>query len=82
MFYMLSAYVAFLIGYSPDLSSWLLAIIPFGFVAGYLLDRLNSVKAIWAEDQHRIIRIVVKQYFLFLLISALFFAVGLFLGNR
>lgn len=77
MFYMLSAYMAFLIGSSSKLPMLLVLLVPIGFVAGYLLDRLNSVKKIWVEDQARIINLVTTKYFVFLFISGAFFAAGL-----
>lgn len=76
MFYMLSAYIAFLIGSSEKLSIYLLFLVPVGFVSGYLLDRLNSVKSIWQDDQSRLIVVVANKYLLFLLVSGLFFAAG------
>ena len=77
MFYMLSAYVAFLIGSSDELSIYLLFLVPIGFVSGYLLDRLNSVKNLWNQDQKRIIVVIFNKYLLFLVISGLFFGAGL-----
>ena len=79
---MLSAYIAFLVGYSPDLPTELVFIVPIGFVAGYILDRLASVKSIWIEDKMLIIQLVVLRYILFLMLAGAFFALGLFLGSR
>lgn len=82
MFYMLSAYVAFLIGYSPDLPIQLGGLVPVGFVAGYLFDRWASVKVIWVEDREKIYRLVLSKYFVFLLVSALFLTVGYLIASR
>ena len=77
MFYMMSAYIAFLIGSSSDLSLFFILLVPLGFVTGYLLDRLNSVKKLWVNDQSVIIKIVITRYFIFLLISGVFCGAGL-----
>ena len=77
MFYMLSAYVAFLIGSSDKLSIYLLLLVPIGFVSGYLLDRLNSVKNLWNEDQKRILVVIFNKYLLFLVLSGLFYVAGI-----
>ncbi len=82
MFYMLSAYIAFLIGSSSELSLYLLALVPLGFVSGYFLDRLNSLKKIWADDRKLIINTIATKYFLFLLIAGVFCAAGLLFANR
>tara|TARA_R110002049_G_scaffold45948_1_gene133703 strand:- start:81799 stop:82047 length:249 start_codon:yes stop_codon:yes gene_type:complete len=82
MFYMMSAYIAFLIGSSSELSLYLIVLVPIGFVSGYLLDRLNSVKKIWEEDHGIIISTVVIKYFMFLLIAGIFCAAGLLFANR
>jgi len=82
MFYMLSAYIAFLIGSSSELSLYLIAIVPLGFVSGFLLDRLNSVKKIWADDQKLIINTIVTKYFMFLLVAGIFCTAGLLFANR
>lgn len=76
MFYMLSAYMAFLIGFSPDLPMILGILVPIGFVAGYLFDRFASVKAIWLEDRTSIYRLAINKYFIFLFITALFVSIG------
>ena len=77
MFYMLSAYIAFLIGSSDKLSYYFLFLVPVGFVSGYLLDRLNSVKKIWLEDQNKLFIVVLNKYLLFLLISGGFYIAGI-----
>jgi len=82
MFYMLSAYIAFLIGSSSELSLYLIALVPIGFISGYLLDRLNSVKTLWAEDHKLIIKTIVIKYFMFLLVSVVFCAAGLVFASR
>ena len=82
LFYMLSAYIAFLIGYSPELSLFLVLIVPIGFVLGYLLDRLSSVRKVWSEDPMRIIKLVIFQYFVFLLITGVFSSIGLLFALR
>ena len=82
MFYMLSAYIAFLIGSSADLSNFLLLLVPVGFVSGYILDRLNSVKKHWAEDPKKILRIIVLKYFVFLFVAGIFFAAGLYFATK
>ena len=82
MFYMMSAYIAFLIGSSSQLSIYLIALVPVGFVSGYLLDRLNSVKTLWAENQKLIINTIVVKYFMFLLIAGVFCVAGLLFANR
>ena len=79
---MLSAYIAFLVGYSPELSPIMVVIVPFGFVLGYLLDRLSSVKKIWAEDKVRIIKLSIFQYFVFLLMTGIFAGLGLLFAQR
>mgnify|MGYP001818457538 CR=1 FL=1 len=82
MFYMLSAYIAFLIGSSSELALYLIALVPVAFVSGYLLDRLNSVKNLWVEDRKLIIKTVVIKYFIFLLIAGVFCVAGLLFANR
>ncbi len=82
MFYMMSAYIAFLIGSSSELSLYLIVLVPVGFVAGYLFDRLNSVKKLWLDDQRVIINTVVTKYFLFLLLAGVFCVAGLMFANR
>jgi len=82
MFYMMSAYIAFLIGSSSDLSLYLIALTPVGFVSGYLLDRLNSVKKMWANDQKLIFNTIVVKYFMFLLVAGVFCAAGLLFASR
>lgn len=82
MFYMLSAYAAFLIGFSPDLPFALALLVPLGFVVGYFLDRLKSVKIIWREDRATIYTLAISKYFVFLLITALFLMVGYLIANR
>jgi len=82
MFYMLTAYIAFLVGSSSELSLYLMALVPFGFVVGYLLDRLNSVKRIWVEDKGLILKTIVIRYFMFVLVSGAFCAAGLFYASR
>ncbi len=57
-------------------------IVPFGFVLGYFLDRLSSVKRIWAENKTRIIKLGIFQYFVFLLITAVFAGMGLMFASR
>ncbi|MDW3094045.1 MAG: hypothetical protein R8G33_00055 [Gammaproteobacteria bacterium] len=79
---MMSAYIAFLIGSSSELSLYLIALVPVGFVTGYLLDRLSSVKKIWLEDQRVIIHTVITKYFLFLLLAGVFCAAGVLFANR
>jgi hypothetical protein len=79
---MLSAYVAFLIGYSPDLPLFLGLLVPLGFVAGYLFDRWRSVKITWLEDRDKIYRLALHKYFIFLIISTLFLTVGSLLASR
>ena len=79
---MLSAYIAFLIGYSPDLSLVLVIIVPLGFVLGYMLDRLSSVKKIWEQDKARIIKLSIFQYFVFLLLTGIFAGCGLLFASR
>lgn len=79
---MLSAYVAFLIGFSPELSIQLVVIVPIGFVLGYMLDRLSSVKKIWAENKMRIIKLAIFQYFVFLLLTGVFAGLGLLFASR
>ena len=79
---MLSAYIAFLIGYSPDLSLVLVIIVPLGFVLGYMLDRLSSVKKIWEQDKARIIKLSIFQYFVFLLLTGIFAGCGLIFASR
>ncbi len=81
MFYMMSAYIAFLIGSSSELSLYLIALVPLGFVSGYLLDRLNSIKKIWVDNRKLIINITVTKYFMFLLVSAMFCVAGLLFVN-
>ncbi len=82
MFYMLSAYIAFLIGSSSELTLYLVALIPVGFVSGYLLDRLNSVKKLWTEDRQLIVRTIIIKYFIFLLVASVFCVAGLLFANR
>ncbi len=77
MFYMLSAYIAFLIGSSEKLSIYLLLLVPVGFVSGYFLDRLNSVRKLWHENRLKIYRELVIRYVVFLFISAAFCIAGL-----
>ena len=82
LFYMLSAYIAFLIGYSPELSLFLVLIVPIGFVLGYLLDRFSSVKKVWSENRIRIIKLAIFQYFVFLLVTGVFASFGLLFAIR
>ena len=82
MFYMLSAYIAFLIGSSNELNVYLMLIVPVGFVAGYMLDRLNSVKKLWVEDRSKIYKTIIFRYAFFLAVSAIFFAVGLAYASK
>ncbi len=77
MFYMLSAYIAFLIGSSSELSLYLMALVPLGFVVGYLLDRLNSVKKLWIEDRKLITNTIVVKYFMFLFVAGVFCVAGI-----
>lgn len=81
MFYMLSAYIAFLIGSSSELSVYLIAMVPIGFVAGYMLDRLNSVKRLWHEDPMKIYKTIAVRYVFFLLISAVFLFAGILFAS-
>lgn len=81
-FYMLSAYIAFLIGSSSDLSEFLIALVPIGFVAGYLLDRLNSVKKTWLEQPGKIYKTIIARYVFFLLISLLFMGAGIIFAGK
>ena len=81
LFYMLSAYMAFLIGSSAKLPEFLIVLVPLGFVVGYLLDRLNSVKALWADNRAQLFKLTVTQYFFFLFIAAVFFIAGLVFGD-
>lgn len=60
----------------------MVVIVPFGFVLGYLLDRLSSVKKIWAEDKVRIIKLSIFQYFVFLLMTGIFAGLGLLFAQR
>lgn len=82
MFYMMSAYIAFLIGSSSELALYLIVLVPVGFVSGYLLDRLNSVKKIWADNRKLIINTIVIKYFMFLMIAGVFCIAGLLFANR
>ncbi len=82
MFYMLSAYIAFLIGSSDELSAYLLLLVPVGFVSGYMLDRLNSVRKLWLDERIKIYQTIIFRYFFFLLISAVFFAAGLVFASK
>ena len=77
MCYMLSAYIAFLIGSSRELSVFLILFVPIGFIAGYFLDRLGGVKQLWHEDRSRIYKMTVIRYVFFLLISLGFMFAGL-----
>ena len=79
---MLSAYIAFLIGYSAELSLVLVVVVPLGFVLGYMLDRLSSVKKIWAENKLRIIKLAMFQYFVFLLMTGIFAGIGLLFASQ
>lgn len=79
---MLSSFMAFLIGSSPDLSPYLIVLIPFGFIAGYLMDRLNSVREIWLEQPALIIKTVAIRYMVFLLIGGLFCMAGVLFAAR
>ena len=81
LFYMLSAYIAFLIGSSPELSPYFIVLVPFGFVVGYLLDRFNSVKALWVEDRAKLIKLVAAKYVFFILVTGVFFGAGLLFGD-
>ena len=81
MFYMLSAYIAFLIGSSTQLPGYLVLLVPIGFVVGYLLDRFNSVKSLWADNRIQLLNLVVTRYFFFLFIAAVFFIAGLMFGD-
>lgn len=81
MFYMLSAYIAFLIGSSAQLADFLIVLVPLGFVAGYLLDRFNSVKTLWADNRMQLFNLAVTKYFFFLFIAAIFFVAGLVFGD-
>lgn len=82
MFYMLSAYIAFLIGSSDELSVTLIALVPIGFVSGYMLDRLNSVSKLWHENPAKIYQTIALRYVIFLFISLLFFAAGLVFATQ
>lgn len=82
MFYMLSAYIAFLIGHSADLHLLLVLLVPVGFVVGYLLDRLNSLKKYWVEDRPKIYRLVIRKYLYFLCIAGIFCGAGFFMIGR
>lgn len=82
MFYMLSAYIAFLIGYSADLPQVLVFFVPVGFVLGYLLDRLSSVKKIWADDRLHIVKLVGQMYVFFFFVAVAIFLVAQFLASR
>ncbi|MEM8843988.1 MAG: hypothetical protein AAGB35_03000 [Pseudomonadota bacterium] len=78
---MLSAYIAFLIGSSPELPPYLIVFVPLGFVVGYLLDRFNSVKTLWANDRAMLIKLVAAKYIFFILVAGGFFGVGLAFGD-
>ena len=78
---MLSAYIAFLIGSSPELSPYLIVLVPLGFVVGYLLDRLNSVKTLWSEERAKVVKLVAAKYVFFILVAGVFFAAGLLFGD-
>ena len=82
MFYMLSAYIAFIIGYSAELPIILGALVPLGFITGYLLDRFASFKVMWLEDRDSVYRLIIKKYFVFLPITAVFFGAGYLLAMR
>ena len=82
LFYMLSAYVAFLIGYSHKLHLLLILLVPIGFIIGYLLDRFNSVKKNWVEDRTSIYRLIAKQYAFFIVVSGVFCVAGFLLIGR
>lgn len=82
MFYMLSAYIAFLIGSSDKLNGYLLLLVPVGFVSGYMLDRLNSVRKLWFDERIKIYKTIIFRYFFFLLISAVFFVAGLVFASK
>lgn len=77
MFYMLSAYVAFLVGSSEKLSISLTLLVPIGFVVGYVLDRLTSVAEYWQQDRVGLYRTIILRYAIFLVVSALFVGVGI-----
>jgi hypothetical protein len=81
LFYMLSAYIAFLIGSSAELPDYLIVLVPLGFVVGYLLDRLNSVKSLWADNRIQLLNLVVTRYFFFLFIAAVFYIAGLIFSD-
>ena len=74
---MLSAYIAFLVGYSPDIPLSAIAIVTLGFVAGYLFDRLPSVKKYWQEDRSLLLQLVVIRYVMFVMIASVFMGVGI-----
>ncbi len=82
MFYMLSAYIAFLIGSSEQLSIYLILLVPIGFVSGYLLDRLNSVKQLWHDNPKTIYRTIALRYVIFLVVSVVFLLVGLLFATK
>lgn len=81
-FYMLSAYIAFLIGSSEELNLYLIGLVPIGFVAGYLLDRLNSVKKLWHENPVSIYKTIALRYVIFLFVSLGFMAAGLVFSSN
>ena len=74
---MLAAYIAFLIGSSPKLSTWLIIFIPACFVIGYLLDRMPAVQQMMAVKPNKITRVIVLRYLMFMPVTALFFAFGM-----
>ena len=75
--YILAAYIAFLIGSSSKLSTWLIIFIPACFVIGYLLDRMPAVQQMMAVQPNKITRVIVLRYLMFMPVTALFFALGM-----
>ena len=82
LFYILSAYLAFLVGYSSQLPVYFVFFVVVGFVVGYVLDRLPDVRKYWRENKGFVIQLLAIRYVFFLFVASVFLVAGLFLANR
>ena len=75
--YLISVIVAFYLGYSETNDLPLLFLVPIGFIFGYIFIRFPQLYSIWQSDGIRIVKIFPIQYVIYLIVSFIFYGIGI-----
>ncbi len=77
LFYVISSVAAFYFGFSEAKDLPLLFLVPVGFIIGYVCIRLPQIVGIWKRDGFKMVTGFLIQYALYLILSFLFYGIGL-----